>query len=96
MIISSEITGKEYNSVELCLADEKKFLEEKAKKEKAAKEHEQALDAAYKKAIDACDEYLRLCGIDVEFTDHGYKVKYHGNGGKADAIFEDILNMMLK
>ena len=50
-------------------------------------------DAAYKKAIAACDEYLKLCGIEVEFNDHGYRATIHSND-KADKIFEDILNMM--
>ena len=53
-------------------------------------------DEAYKKAIAACDEYLKLCGVEVEFGDHGYTMKYHSDGSLADAIFEDILNTMLK
>ena len=54
MKIVSEKTGKEYNSVELCLADEKAYDEriaqEKAKKEAASKveEKRQALIAAQK------------------------------------------------
>ena len=96
MIISSEITGKTYKTVEECLAAEKKFAEEKEAKEKAAKELEAKKDAAYKKAIAACDEYLKLCGIEVEFGDHGYRLKYHSDGSLADSIFEDILNMMIK
>ena len=96
MIISSEITGKTYKTVEECLAAEKKFVEEKEAKEKAAKELEAKKDAAYKKAVDACDEYLKLCGIEVEFGDHGYRLKYHSDGSLADSIFEDILNMMIK
>ena len=65
--------------------------QEKESKEKAAKELEAKKDEAYKKAIAACDEYLKLCGVELEFNDHGYKVRYH-NEGKADEIFEDILN----
>lgn len=90
MIISSEITGKTYKTVEECLAAEKKFVEEK----EAEKELEAKKDEAYKKAIAACDEYLKLCGIEAEFTDHGYKIHYHGDS-KSDKIWEDILNMML-
>ena len=74
MIISSEITGKTYKTVEECLAAEKKFVEEKEAKEKAAKELEAKKDEAYKKAITACDEYLKLCGVEVDFNDNGYKV----------------------
>ena len=96
MISSTEITGKTYKTVDECLAAEKKFVEEKEAKEKAAKELEAKKDEAYKKAIAACDEYLKLCGIEVEFGDHGYKLKYRGDGSTADMIFEDILNMMIK
>lgn len=96
MIISSEITGKTYKTVDECLAAEKKFIEEKEVKEKAAKELEAKKDEAYKKAIAACDEYLKLCGVEVKFGDHGYTMKYHNDGSLADAIFEDILNTMLK
>ena len=95
MIISSEITGKTYKTVDACLAAEKLFKEEQAKKEQEKKELAQKKDEAYKKAIDACDEYLRLCGIEAEFTDNGYKIHYHGDG-KSDEIWEDILNMMFK
>lgn len=95
MIISSEITGKTYKTVEECLAAEKKFMAEKAAKEKAEKDLEAKKEVAYQKAIDACDEYLKLCGIEAEFTDHGYKIHYHGDG-KSDEIWEDILNMMFK
>ena len=95
MIISSEITGKTYKTVDECLAAEKKFLEEKARKEKATKELEAKKDEAYKKAIEACDEYLKLCGVELEFNDHGYKLHYHSDG-KADEIWEDILSVMFK
>ena len=99
MIISSEITGKTYKTVDECLKKKKKFIEEKKAKEEAAKavkEFEAKKDEAYKKAIAACDEYLKLCGVEVEFGDHGYTMKYHSDGSLADAIFEDILNTMLK
>ena len=97
MRIISDITGKDnYKTIEECLADEKKFLEAKEAEEKAAKELETKKDEAYKKAIAACDEYLKLCGVEVEFGDHGYTMKYHSDGSLADAIFEDILNTMLK
>ena len=96
MRIISDITGKEYKTVELCLAAEEKFLKDKAEKEKAEKELAAKKDEAYKKAIAACDEYLKLCGVEVEFTDHGYTMKYHSDGSQADSIFEDILDTMLK
>ena len=96
MIISSEITGKTYKTVDECLAAEKAFIEKKEAEEKAAKELEAKRDEAYKKAIAACDEYLKLCGIEIQFGDHGYRLKYHNDGTLADSIFEDILNMMTK
>ena len=93
MRIISDITGKEYKTVDECLKAEKEYKEAKAKAEKEKAELQAKKDAAYQKAMDACDEYLRLCGIEVEFTDNGYKAKIHSND-KADKIFEDILNLM--
>ena len=91
MRIISDITGCEYKTVDECLAAEEDYKLQKEAEEKARAEHKKALDEAYQKAIDACDEYLKLCGVELEFNDHGYKVHYH-NEGKADEIFEDILN----
>ena len=91
MRIISDITGKEYKTVDECLKAEEQYKLQKEAEEKAKKEHEKALDEAYKKAVAACDEYLKLAGIDYENTGHGYKIHYHG-GNEADKIFEDILN----
>ena len=55
MIISSEITGKTYKTVDECLAAEKAFIEKKEAEEKAAKELEAKKDEAYKKAIGFVD-----------------------------------------
>jgi len=93
MRIISDITGKEYKTVDECLAAEKAFEEKKAKEEAEKKALKEKKDAAYQKAIAACDEYLKLCGIELEFTKDGYRAKIHSND-KADKIFEDILNMM--
>ena len=95
MRIISDITGKEYKTVDECLADERAFAEKKAKEEADKKALAEKKDAAYKKAIAACDEYLKLCGIEVEFNDNVYKLHYQGKHTKADEIFEDILNMMV-
>lgn len=95
MRIISDITEKEYKTVEECLKAEKEYKEAKAKAEKDKAELQAKKDAAYQKAIDACDEYLKLCGIEAEFTNHGYKIHYNGDG-KSDEIWEDILNMMFK
>ena len=72
MIIVSEITGGQYKTVEDCLAAEKEFAlnkeaEEKAKKEKAEAEakRQKELNDAYERAINACEEYLKLAGVDV-------------------------------
>ena len=95
MIITSEITGKTYKTVEECLAAEKKANEQKAAEEKAKKEFQKKKDEAYKKAIKACDEYLELCGVELKLDDHGYSMSFHGDGSEADEIFEDILRVML-
>ena len=94
MIISSELTGKTYKTVEECLAAEREYKLQKEEEEKAREEHQKAKDEAYKRAIEACDEYLRLCGVEVDFNDNGYRVKVRGND-RTDKIFEDILNAWL-
>lgn len=94
MRIISDITGKEYKTVDECLKAEKEYKEAKAKAEKEKAELQAKKDAAYQKAIDACDEYLKLCGIETHFDDNGYRVKIHSDD-KADKIFEDILNAWL-
>jgi len=69
MIISSELTGKTYETVEECLAAEASYKEEEEKKRKAAQRHKQELDKAYDEAIAACGRYLKLAGIDYELLD---------------------------
>ena len=94
MIISSELTGKTYKTVDECLKAEAEYKKAQEEAEKARIDHEKAMDEAYKKAIEACDAYLKLAGIEYEGTDHGYRVKIHSDD-KADKIFEDILNAWL-
>jgi len=91
MRIISDITGKEYKTVDECLKAEEQYKLQKEAEEKARVDHKKALDEAYQKAIDACDEYLKLAGIDMETNGNGYKVRIHSDD-KADKIFEDILN----
>jgi len=69
MIISSELTGKEYKTVEECLKAEKEFLKKKEEEKKAKKEHEEALDKAYKEAVAACDRYFELAGVEVDYDE---------------------------
>ena len=69
MIISSELTGKTYKTVEECLAAEEVFKKEEEKKRKAKELHEQELDKAYEEAIAACDRYLKLAGINNDTLD---------------------------
>lgn len=58
MIIYSEITGKEYDSVNECLDDELAY-------KKAEKERVELEEKAYNEAIEACDRYLKLMGVDI-------------------------------
>ena len=67
MIIISEKTGKEYETIDECLADEKKFDEEVALKEakkqeltNARKERAKEVEDAYKKRIEADKNYRSL------------------------------------
>lgn len=63
MIISSELTGKTYETVEECLKEEKEYRKKEAEAEKAKKAKQKALDEAYKEAINACNKYLKLAGV---------------------------------
>ena len=94
MVIYSELTNKEYKTVEDCLKAEKKFKKEQKKKEEAAAELQRKKDEAYEKAIAACEEYLKLCGAELEVTDNGYSLRYECSD-KADEIWEDILDVFL-
>ena len=69
MIIYSEILDKTFDSVDDCIEAEYeyKLAEEKAAEEKA--EYEKKCEDAYQKAIAACDEYLKLVGLDVDIED---------------------------
>lgn len=60
MIIISEVTGKEYKTVDECLAAEKDFLKKKLAEEKAEREKQEALDEAFEEAVEACGRYLEL------------------------------------
>lgn len=94
MRIISDITGKEYKTVEECLAAEKLFTEKKEAEAKAKEEHDKAIKEAYDKAMAAIDEYFELVGIDFKETKDGYRVSYHGDS-KSDQIWEDIINAFL-
>ena len=65
MIISSELTGKQYKTVEDCLKAERDYKKAKAEAEKAEKEREEAKEKAYDEAVEACKKYLKLAGVDV-------------------------------
>lgn len=69
MIISSELTGKTYKTVEECVEDEKKFKLEKAKAEAEAKIKKEKIAEAEKKAVDAINEYFKLVKENQEYTD---------------------------
>ena len=66
MIIYSEILNKEFDSVDACLDAELAFKRKEKEKKEAEAAHQKALDEAYHKAIDACEEYLKLAGVDVK------------------------------
>lgn len=72
MIISSELTGKKYKTVNECLADEKEFKRKEEELKKAEKEYEEKLAKAFKKAEDACNEFFELAETDVtvDFSIH--------------------------
>lgn len=69
MIIVSEITGKEYKTVNECLAAEAEYNRAQKEREKAEAERKAKLEKAYDEAIAACERYLDLAGIKVEFDE---------------------------
>ena len=66
MIIYSEILGREFDSVNECLDAELAFKRKEKEKKEAEEKRQKALDEAYQKAIDACEEYLKLAGVDIK------------------------------
>ena len=69
MIISSELTGKTYETVEDCLAAEKAFKEEEKRKAEAEAKKNEELDKALDEVIAACEKYLELAGINYKISD---------------------------
>lgn len=92
MIIISELTGKEYKTVDECLKAEKDFLNKKKEEEKAKKAHEEELDKAYHDAIAACDKYLKLRGIEIEEDENSFIATFKGKDG--DELFEKFFELM--
>lgn len=75
MIIYSELTGKQYNSVDECLAAEDSLKKQIEKEEELKRAKEEELEEAYEEAIEACERYMELAGIDYKDLDDGFKIK---------------------
>lgn len=82
MIIISELTGEKYKTVEECQKAEENFLKEKKEQAKAKQAHREALDKAYNEAIEACERYLKLSGVEYEFDDEHNTVKIYKENDK--------------
>ena len=65
MIISSELTGKQYKTVEDCLKAERDYTKVQAKDGKEKAEREAEKEKAYDEAVEACKKYCELAGIDL-------------------------------
>lgn len=92
MIIISELTGKEYKTVDECLKAEKDFLKKKKEEEKAKKAHEEELDKAYHDAIAACDRYLKLRGIEIEEDENSFIATFRSK--ESEELFGKIFELM--
>ena len=68
MIITSEITKKNYKTVDACIEDERRFLEEQEKQKKEREAAKKNIDTAFKKVCDAWSEYIDT------LNNAGYKV----------------------
>ena len=91
MIIISELTGKEYKTVDECLEAEEIFLKEKEEQEKAEREHKKALDKAYQEAIEACDKYLQLAGIQIGEDEDGIQYFKFTVDDNSEDFFEKLV-----
>ena len=91
MIISSELTGKQYKSVEECLKDEKKFLDAEEKKKKAEQAHKKELDKAYEEAVAACERYFELAGIKIDIDEDSYTITTKTDN---DSVFHMLYDLM--
>lgn len=92
MIIMSEITGGKYKTVDECLAAEKAFLDKKAAEEKAKAEKQKKINDAYDKAVKACEEYLKLVEIEVDFIEDDKSNGKTATKKKDD--FDEILEIL--
>lgn len=63
MIISSELTGKQYKTVQDCLSDEKLYKKRLEEEKRAEEKRKKELEEAYNEAVIACNKYLELCGV---------------------------------
>ena len=97
MRIYSEITKKEYKTVDECLAAEKKYAEDqkalqKEEKEKAAAKKMRAdeVQAAYAKVCEAQKEYIKLRNAFVEDYGYFHMSYYEPNVTSPFSIFEDL------
>lgn len=89
MIISSELTGKEYKTVQECIADEKEFKRKEEELKRKEKEYEEKLIKAFKKAEDACNEFFKLAGTDVT-------VNFSINDEYEDDIVDAFVNALFR
>ena len=92
MIIISELTGKEYKTVDECIKAEKDFLKKKEEEEKAKKAYEEELDKAYHDAIAACDRYLKLRGIEIEEDEDSFIATFRSK--ESEELFGKIFELM--
>lgn len=98
MKILSEITNKEYESVEKCLEDEVKFIEEQnaleaKRKEEISIKRERAheVEEAYKVIEEANKKYIELRNKFIE--DYGYfHMTYKNKSTDFNDIFDTIFN----
>ena len=72
MIITSEITGKQYKTVDACVEDERKFIAEKEAERKKKEERDIKADAAFNEVVKAWANYkkvLREAGLKISPID---------------------------
>lgn len=60
MIITSEITGKQYKTVDACVEDERKFIAAQEAERKKKQENSDKVDEAYQAVKDSWKNYKKV------------------------------------
>lgn len=97
MIIFSELTEKQYDSVEECEEAEREFKEAKEREQAEKEAHDAEVEQAYDDAIKACNKYLELSGVKVvDKTDNSEEDEYEELDKTENSDDWELIDMLIK